>query len=160
MAEDRGITHWDPPPPSPTAFVVAGAFILASIAAVAMGQLMLGAGLAFVAVVAGLINLGQTFRMNLRVDTVRLNRQRDTQRLSTDDSTDDPSTAEAEFGGGGILPDPPPPRMLMMVAFKAFAIAFAVAGVIAALSDCEPLPFLALALVTAVVALALDRRKK
>lgn len=156
MPEDRGITHWDPPPPRPTAFVVAGAFILASIVAVVMGQLTIGAGLAFVAVVAGLVNLGQTFRMNLKVDTGRLNQQRDARRISAPD----PTTSGAEIGGGGIVPDPPPPRMLMMVAFKAFAIAFAVAGVIAALSDCDPLPFLGLALATAVVALILDRRKK
>lgn len=157
MPEDRGITHWDPPPPRPTAFVVAGAFILASIVAVAMDRLNLGAGLAFVAVVAGLINLGQTFRMNLKVGTRRASQQRDANREPDDD---EPSTDDAEIGGGGIVPDPPPPRMLMMVAFKAFAIAFALAGVIAALANCDPLPFLGLGLATAVVALALDRRKK
>jgi hypothetical protein len=146
MAEDRGITHWDPPPPRVTAFVVAGALILASLILIALDQLTAAAGAAFVAVVAGLFNLGQTFRMNLRVDMARLNQEQSTTRA-------------AEKGGGGLLPDPPPPRLLKAVAAKSAAISFALAGGIAALSQCEALPYLLLALLAAVVALLLDRRK-
>lgn len=141
MPTEKVVNQWDPPPPTTTAYAAGGAIALLAAIAVGLGYCELGAALAGISTVLGLVHIGGVVRMDIP-------------------RPPSPS-ADPVMGGGGWPPDPPPPAVLRSLALKAASTAFALSGGIVALTDCcrTALPLLGLSVLTAAAGLYAGRRK-
>lgn len=131
--------QWDPPPPTSTVYVAGGAMALLAAIAVALGYCELGAALAGVATVLGLVHVTQVSRMDIPLPP--------------------PRPGEPVEGSGGWPPDPPPPHMLMSMGLKSASTAFALSGGIVAMTDCCEIAalLLGLSVLTAGLGVAVGR---
>lgn len=136
---DKVVNQWDPPPPTTTVYMAGAALALFAAVAVGLGYCELGAGLAGLSTVLGLVHIAGVTRMDIP--------QPPSPRPQPVD------------GSGGWPPDPPPPTLLKSLAFKSAATAFAASGAVVALTDCceTALIPLGLSVVTAAIGMGIGR---